>query len=299
MTIYLVGLENDKTLLRFASYARERRDDVELVNLHAVVKEPWRFTLPPAAGTSLVYGTKSPLKLDPHAGYYVRSVDLSTALEAQQAKGWRHMLLALTSFLETVTGPVVNRPGAHSHNGAKPFHEWWLAQQGFSVPPAITSSNPDALVAFTRLHGSAVLKALSGTRGSAQLITERDLDSFVPARGPIHLQRPIRGYDVRAHVVGEEIYSERIECESIDYRDSGADARHSLTQLPRWLMSKLITASRAMGLAFTGWDFKVDANGTYWCLEANPMPGYDVYDRRAGGAISGAILRFLCHGPTY
>jgi D-alanine-D-alanine ligase-like ATP-grasp enzyme len=54
-----------------------------------------------------------------------------------------------------------------------------------------------------------------------------------------------------------------------------------------------VRASNAMGMAFTGWDFKIDAAGQYWCLEVNPMPGYGCYDRRCDGAISTELLRYL------
>ena len=43
----------------------------------------------------------------------------------------------------------------------------------------------------------------------------------------------------------------------------------------------------------TGWDFKVDAEGRYWCLECNPMPGYSFYDRLGQGAVSRALVELL------
>ncbi|MFF4040284.1 hypothetical protein [Streptomyces sp. NPDC001816] len=52
-----------------------------------------------------------------------------------------------------------------------------------------------------------------------------------------------------------------------------------------------------LGTAFAGWDFKVAGDGTYWCLEVNPMPAYDWYDRRLGGAISASLLGLLRGGP--
>ncbi|MGW2706055.1 hypothetical protein [Streptomyces sp. NPDC001340] len=47
-------------------------------------------------------------------------------------------------------------------------------------------------------------------------------------------------------------------------------------------------------MAFAGWDFKVAGDGTYWCLEVNPVPAYD---RRLGGAISASLLGLLRGGP--
>ncbi|MFC7646021.1 hypothetical protein ACFQX6_39555 [Streptosporangium lutulentum] len=46
-------------------------------------------------------------------------------------------------------------------------------------------------------------------------------------------------------------------------------------------------------MSFAGWDFKRDPQGVHWCLEVNPMPGYDWYDRRAGGAISESLVGLL------
>lgn len=291
MTIYALGVDNDKTLRRFVEFAAAAGEPIELVNLHAVAREDWQVGVPAASAPARVYGAG--LRLEPAAGYYARLVDLSPVLPAPASGAWRAMLSGFAAFLETVDGPVVNRPGAQVHNGAKPFHEWWLAQQGFDVPPAVTSADPAVLRDFLARHGTGIVKSLCGMRGTAQLIGPRDLAGFRREQGPIHLQAYVRGHDLRVHLVGREAFAERILSDAVDYRARGVDSRHEPAEVPAALLARMTAASEAMGLAFTGWDFKVDADGRHWCLEVNPSPGYDVYDRRADGAISRALLRHL------
>ncbi len=68
----------------------------------------------------------------------------------------------------------------------------------------------------------------------------------------------------------------------------------SPARLDTALAVKLISATSNLGLVFAGWDFKVSSeDGRVWCLEANPMPGYDGYDRRLGGAVTASLLKCL------
>ena len=230
---------------------------------------------------------------DPAAGYFVRFVDLSPALTGNLAAGWRHLLGGLSSFLELVPGRVVNRPGAHTHNAAKPLHEAWLRSRGYRVPESVTSCDASVLCEFVELTGEVVVKALSGMRGIARLVRIEEFGpAFDPRSGPVHLQRYVRGYDVRVHVVGDEVFPIRIDSEEVDYRSANADAMYTPVELPRELLRRVTVDTAELGLVLAGWDFKVAADGTYWCLEVNPMPGYDMYDRKVNGAITRAVLRY-------
>jgi D-alanine-D-alanine ligase-like ATP-grasp enzyme len=62
---------------------------------------------------------------------------------------------------------------------------------------------------------------------------------------------------------------------------------------PVALRDLLVEGTRALSLELAGWDFKIENGDTYWCLEANPMPGFSPYDNLCDGAISRAVLRHL------
>jgi D-alanine-D-alanine ligase-like ATP-grasp enzyme len=130
-------------------------------------------------------------------------------------------------------------------------------------------------------------------RADTETATEADFATFDPASGPVHLQRFIKGADVRVHVVGNEIVAQRLAASTVDYRRGGSMDDMETFEPPEDLRRLLVKATRSIGLEFAGWDFKVDADGVYWCLEANPMPGYGPYDAYSKGAISRALFRHL------
>ncbi|RZB13786.1 hypothetical protein StrepF001_42180 [Streptomyces sp. F001] len=292
MTIHVVGVQGDNTVCRFVEQAVAAGTPVAFVDLHAVVRHPWRITLHPDGDHAVLHtAADRPLVLPADGAYYLRTVDLSPVLPPDRGRAWRHLIGALMAYLDAVTGPVVNRPGGHSHNGAKPLHEWWLSQHGFAVPPALTSSDPDRIRAFLDERGAAIVKAVCGSRGTAQLVSTADFADFQPAAGPVHLQQRVDGFDVRVHLVGDEAFAERIDSDAVDYR--GSDAVYRPFEVPSDVLALMRDAAREMDLVFTGWDFRVSPDGRWWCLEANPMPGYDFYDRRCDGAISAAVRRVL------
>jgi hypothetical protein len=64
MTIYAMGLDNDRTLQRFFSQAQDMGEDVVFVNLHAVHRDSWCVTILADAGQSHVCSGDLELSLD-------------------------------------------------------------------------------------------------------------------------------------------------------------------------------------------------------------------------------------------
>lgn len=295
MSLVVIGLDSDKTTRHFATSAMGGgRELPRFVNLREVCAHPWSITLDGCRSACRVYvGTPDEVVLTATDDYFVRLVDISSALDDEVASRWRHMLQGFSAFLEVCKGKVVNRPNSHSHNGSKPYHEHWLASAGFDVPASMVSSDPKRLREFARRQERVILKAVSGRRGTAELLTSERLGDYRSEAGPILLQEYVEGYDVRAHVVDTQVITERIDSHQVDYRAPGADCEHRLVDAPDSLAVAMVAATARMNLVFAGWDFKVSADGRWRCLEANPMPGFDSYDRRANGAISAALLSYF------
>lgn len=163
---------------------------------------------------------------------------------------------------------------------------------GFCVPESITSSDVDELRKFTR-ECPTISKTVCGVRADAAIVSEADFFEFEPKSGPVHLQRLITGADARLHVVGTEIIAQRLSANTIDYRREGNFDSLEMFSPPAPVCDLIREGTQALGLEFAGWDFKIDTNGEYWCLEVNPMPGYAPYDAQCQGAISQALLRRL------
>ncbi|MFF7393423.1 RimK family alpha-L-glutamate ligase [Streptomyces scabiei] len=286
--IYAVGLAAETTLAHFTASAEARGVQVETVDLlEAVAADDWQLSM--GGGRQARVGGRT---LDAEGAYYCRITDLSALQEdPAPALRWRWLTTALAAWLDHIPGLVVNRPSIHCDNGAKPLHEWSLARAGFMVPASVTSSSPRRLRAFAEA-GPTIVKAVSGVRATSRLLAPGDLDGFDPWQGPVHLQRHVEGRDVRAHVVGGRVHAEDIASEAVDYR-TDPDAVFTPCELPGPLAERMVRHTADLGMSFAGWDFKVAGDGTHWCLEVNPMPAYDWYDRRLDGAVTTSLLDLL------
>jgi hypothetical protein len=290
--IFAIGLDIDDTFMRFVVRALEFGVPIEVVNLRAAIEGDWRFDLPPRQPAILRY-VDSQLVLPPGDAFYCRLIDLSSYTKNDgTTRRWQALMLALQQWLGAATGIVVNRPYGGWHNCSKPLHESLLRDLGFRVPESITSCDVDALRRFAR-EAPAISKTICGMRADTEIASEADFANFDPASGPVHLQRFVRGADARVHVVGKEIVAQRLPTSAVDYRRGGSMDDMETFELPEVLRRLLVNATRSIGLDFAGWDFKIDDDGVYWCLEANPMPGYGPYDAYSKGAISRALLRHL------
>jgi RimK-like ATP-grasp domain len=291
--IYIVGLDSDRTFRHFLSYCVRAGTRIEPINLRELADAgDWRLGLPVDGQSWLRMGRRT-VSLDPIASYYCRLIDLTDVQpSAGSALRWRGMLLGLQAWLEAVPGVVVNRPCARVDNFSKPLHESTFSVFGMKVPASITSSDAGKLSEFAA-SAPSIVKAVSGIRGNARLVLPQEFDDFEPRQGPVHLQRYIKGEDVRAHVLGQYVHAELIRSDAADYRAATKLPHYEPWTLPHIVRSRLIEATSAFGLTFAGWDMKLDAAGTYWVLEANPMPGYDGYDARCHGAISKSLLETL------
>jgi hypothetical protein len=295
--IVAIGLDVDDTFAHFVKQAVALGIDISVVNLRAAVDGAWRFDLPPRHPATLRHADLT-IELKPEDDYYCRLIDLSShAADTAQARRWQALLNGLRMWLDAVPGRVVNRPGGGWNNSSKPLHESALGKLGFQVPESVTSCDAETLRRFAA-EAPSVSKAICGVRADTELATEKDFDDFDPASGPVHLQRLVKGADARIHVVGDEAVAQRTSTDAVDYRRGGGMENLETFEIPESLKQKLIAGTSAMGLAFAGWDFKIDDDGIYWCLEANPMPGYGPYDVRAEGSISRAILRYIGAGVS-
>lgn len=292
--IYALGLDADPTFRYFVATAAAYGDPLTVINLRAVVQSgSWRLALPDD-GHSYVVMAGHRVPLDPTASYLVRLINLATVQkEPRRAYRWNGLVDALGAWLEHIHGRVINRPGGRGDNFSKPLHEYALQRHGFAVPASLTSSDRARLMAFAAA-GPTLVKAVAAARVTSRVVHAAELATFEAAQGPVHLQRYVAGADVRVHVVGRRLHAEMATPRAAT-EDRGATQRvmHAPHALPDALAAQVTRATAAFGLVLAGWDFRVSSEGAYWCLEANPLPGYDAQDYRLGGAITRSLLEAL------
>jgi hypothetical protein len=290
MRLLAIGMRADPVFVYFLARARMLGHHIVAVDLKDVADSGyWLLHVPAREGDFIQTseGRVFPLEFK---SAFVRLIDPLPDLVGNYAR-WSGMLAAVRCWLQDWGGKVINPPVVHHHNGSKTWHEAWLAAQGFAVPPSLTTSSIDMAREFVRA-GDTVLKPCSGVRANSRRLTEAELERYNASRGPLHLQRVVPGDDIRAHVVGKTVIAVGIHSEVLDYRTDPEANLYPIT-LSDGMADRMVTATVKQGLVFAGWDFKVEREGHYWCLEVNPMPAFALYDRALNGSICEALLREL------
>lgn len=286
--IGLAGTKADPVMLHFATRCVLRDVPFAVLDLMDVVSAgDWSLSAPPDP-SDFVAGTEE-VRLADLGGLYIRPIYLGRT--PRDAARWRGLMEGLGAWMDETEVRVVNRMGAHQLNSCKPAHYAWLSAAGLRVPPSLLSADAELVRGFVAA-GRTVVKPVSGVRATTREIGPGDLDRLARSGGPVLVQRLVEGDDVRVHVVGSAVIACRFASAAVDYR-SDHDAQRSVVDIPAELADLLVARTAEQGLAFAGWDFKLDAAGRYWCLECNPMPGYSFYDRVCGGAISDALIELL------
>jgi hypothetical protein len=271
--IVAIGIDVDDTFSRFVARALDADVPLRVVNLRAAISGDWRFDVPARAPATLHQGGE-PVEIRPDDAFCCRIIDLgSNQSDDASVRRWQALLGGLRAWLDGLPGRVVNRSHVGLHNGSKPLYETLLRDLGFRVPESLTSCDADELRRFVR-ECPAISKTVCGVRADTATATEADLEDFQPESGPVHLQRFVPGDDARVHVVGDRVIAQRAPAGAVDYRRGGSLDKMQLFDAPAAPRDPLVEANRALGLELAGWDFKIENNESWWCLEANPMPGF-------------------------
>ncbi len=209
----------------------------------------------------------------------------------------------LLSWAQVSPGLVVNRPSAGESNASKPFQARQLRAAGFCVPDTIITTDPDAVAEFREQHASVIYKSISGVRSIVAELRDEQMARIECVRWcPTQFQERVPGTDYRVHVVGTELFAAEIECDAVDYRYAGRQGqpvRMRAASVPDEVAQKCVAASRGMGLELSGVDLRRTADGSWYCFEINPSPGFTYYQAATGQRIDEAVARLLISGtPT-
>ncbi|MGX9567831.1 hypothetical protein [Pseudomonas sp. CFBP 5748] len=192
---------------------------------------------------------------------------------------------------------VMNRPEAGIGNASKARHVAELAACGFRVPSTLVSNQAKAVRSRVAPNADWVNKGCSGIRTIAVAVGGPEVSRLdLLDRCPTLFQQHVRGHDVRAHMVGASCVALKIESDRVDYRYAkrqGGNIQVQPIDIPVAERFRAIEYMHRVGLEFAGFDFKVDASGTWWLLEANPMPGFEFFDQFANDRIGLEVLRSL------
>lgn len=203
----------------------------------------------------------------------------------------------LSDWSELTEALVVNRPSAMAPNASKPFQARQFRGAGFSTPDTLVTTDPDAVREFRATHGRVIYKSVSGVRSIVSELSDERMARLESVRWcPTQFQQLLVGIDYRVHVVGQQIFAAEIRSDAIDYRYAHRFGRHITIRpatIPDDVAGRCITASRSLGLPFSGLDLKLTPEGRWYCFEMNPSPGFTFFQDATGQRIAEAVARLL------
>jgi glutathione synthase/RimK-type ligase-like ATP-grasp enzyme len=236
---------------------------------------------------------------------YVRPHDVrrlpEVAAAGPRGAAWRHAVTVedtLACCLELTRALVVNRPSAMAGNGSKPWQLRRVEAAGFAVPETLVTTDPAVAADFLARHAQVVYKSVSGVRSRVARLGRADTSRLADvATCPTQLQRYVTGTDVRAHVVGLDVFATEVRCDADDYRYAVEQGRArpelSATVLPDHVERRCRRLAADLGLAVAGIDLRRMPDGEWYCFEANPSPAFTFYERATGQPIARAVAALL------
>ena len=208
----------------------------------------------------------------------------------------------------------ISRPQAIREAENKIYQIDLAKKMGFTVPDSIiTTEAARARTFFLRNEGNCIIKPVrSGfidDKGDERvvfttLLGQEHIDLMDNTEAyPLYLQHNIKKTaDIRVTVVGERIFSARIDSQvsletSIDWRKADSlSLAYETNILPDEIQKKCIDFVKFLGLEFGAIDFVLDMRGNYIFLEINPNGQWAWIETRLGYDISGALIHLLTRG---
>ncbi|MFD7166699.1 ATP-grasp domain-containing protein [Streptomyces violascens] len=296
--ILCVGVAADPTFLAGLHAVRTARLPHSAVDLPSLaMRGSVHIPLDDLSSTTIHTG-RQVICLEEVTAVWCRLLDVSPyapdARYREAAAGHYQAFLRLFEHLPT---RVINPPLREATGFTKILHAVTMAAVGgWQVPRTCLTSDPDEARAFIAdCPQGVIFKGASAAKTFAQ-VYEASRETLLDRLGrvPVLFQERIAGPDVRVHTVGDQAFGEAIHSPEIDYRTVARVNDYRPIALPDSVVRGCTRLTAHTGLPLLGVDFKIDeATGEWYFLEANAMPCFEGYDRRAGGAITAAMADWL------
>lgn len=201
----------------------------------------------------------------------------------------------LISALNELGDKAKNSTVAVQFHQEKPRQLAVVAKLGVQIPPTYVGNNADAVSAFCQQHSEVIFKPVTGG-DYARLLTAEHLSgqhlAHSLSQSPVTLQRYIKGTNIRSYVIGDAVFSAEIRSEHTDFRTDG-DIALTVIELPEHVKEQALQIKTALGLAWSGIDWRRDEQGQYYFLEANPSPMFANFERYTGLPVAQHLAQLL------
>jgi glutathione synthase/RimK-type ligase-like ATP-grasp enzyme len=241
--------------------------------------------------------------LDDVTGYYLRPYppveQQAGPMAPEQVAALDTLLLAVAEHAPSrIT--VLNRPSAMACNASKPAQTATIGAGWFAVPPTVVTNDWTVAQAFWDEHQDVVYKSTSGVRSIAARLTPAHRDRFGRlSTCPTQFQAYIPGVDHRVHVVGQQVFTVRIETRALDYRYAARENEPRVmapAELPDDIAQRCIDLTSYLRLGLTGIDLRQTPDGEWYCFEVNTSPAFSWFEDHTALPIAAAVTTLLLNG---
>ncbi|AOY74993.1 hypothetical protein [Clostridium formicaceticum] len=192
-----------------------------------------------------------------------------------------------------------------TYKAERKIYQLSLAKElGFKTPNSIVSNSSKQLLNFIENNGTCIIKPICHglqvtPQGSYSIYTSEIKDinwlkQDIIFESPVFVQNKIKNYrDIRATVVGKEIFAVEIETndsEKTDWRKPNIIKEYKLHKLPEPLTNLMFRLHEELNLVYSAFDFVLTPSGEYYFLETNPAGEWVWLERELNLPISDAII---------
>lgn len=274
--LFLIGLPGDKVLQHFSTYLCSTNSHIIFIDQNRIGKD---------IGLDLSYWHLPQLGKISHSDITAVYARCSTFQPGKHVHGIRKISNdLLVGLLDHYYSLVVNKPSAMMSNSSKPYQSYILRDLPLEFPDYFCLAN--AKIKY--IANNIIYKSISSIRS---IVTTANSNSNNFVTEPVLFQQLITGFNIRVHVIGEEIFACKITSSKIDYRY--ASNRFFQYNLPTKIKEICFLISKRLELPFCGIDLIFSSN-KYYFLEANPSPGFNYYEQYfTGKPISKALYKLM------
>lgn len=300
--VLILGREDCDHVRAVSNALLERGEKVVVFN-SGKFPEQARITLDPE-GDTLLQLPRGTWRMSRCRGVYWRSHEgvtpKLTGEHAVDALSIQDSDSLLDSLLNTEGPRWFNGYRAWAMHRLKPVQLQVVRQLGVRVPPTLITNDAGSAREFYRRGGGLIHKPVFGG-SETQAVTEALIH---PARlkevfrhSPVTLQRLIEGGNARTFVIGWRVFTVEIHASTIDFR---LDPEHRLvlTETPGEVAAWAFRICQTLHMNWTAIDWRVDGDGRYWFLEANPSPMFVGLSRRVGLNVADMLAEELAGDTT-
>jgi len=210
---------------------------------------------------------------------------------------YREIDSTLGSLFRMLPCRWVNSPAAVAMHVFKTYQLSLLHRAGIRVPKTLVTNDPDAVREFYEtLNRQVIYKPVRGG-AHTQMLKPADLQSERLAelsKSPVQFQELIEGVDIRAYLMGQEIFAAEIRSTTLDFReDPGAPIVP--ISLPEPVQNECRKLGQLLELVYSGIDIRRTPQGEYVFLEGNPCPMFLYFEEQTGYPISDRLVDLLTH----